>query len=93
MYGGGRDRRDPQLSPLFADLAGLPPLLIQAGGAEMLLDDSRRFAVRAREAGVDVQLAIYPHMVHVWHFTWRLEAQARQALAEIGQFVRERAAV
>ncbi len=93
MYGGGRDLGDPQLSPLYADLAGLPPLLIQAGGAEMLLDDSRRFAVRAREAGVEVQLAIYPHMVHVWHFTWRLEAQARQALAEIGAFVREQVMV
>ncbi len=92
MYGGGRDLRDPLLSPLYADLAGLPPLLIQAGNAEMLLDDSRRFAARARDAGVDVQFDVHPHMVHVWHFTWRLEAQARRALAEIGRFVRQRAA-
>ena len=93
MYSGAHDLREPLLSPLYAELAGLPPLLLQAGGAEMLLDDSRRFAARAQAAGVAVQLALYPHMVHVWHFTWRLEAQARQALAEIGEFVRERVVV
>lgn len=93
MYSYGHALDEPLLSPLYADLRGLPPLLLQAGGAEMLLDDSRRFAVCAREAGVAVELAIYPHMVHVWHFTWRLEPQARQALAEIGAFVRERVVV
>lgn len=89
MYANEHDLRHPLISPLYADLAGLPPLLIQVGSAEMLLDDSRRFALRAREAGVDVQLQIWEHMVHVWHFTWRLEPKARQALAEIGSFVRQ----
>jgi monoterpene epsilon-lactone hydrolase len=93
MYSHGRALDDPLLSPLYADLAGLPPLLIQAGDAEMLLDDSRRFAARARAAGVDVEMVIFPHMVHVWHFMWRVEAQARQALAQIGEFVRARVAV
>lgn len=91
MYSSGQDVRNPLISPLFADLSGLPPLLLQAGTAEMLLDDSRRFAARAQAAGVAVELAIFPHMVHVWHFTWRVEVQARQALAQIGCFVRERA--
>ncbi|HAJ36252.1 MAG TPA: hypothetical protein DCL15_11215, partial [Chloroflexi bacterium] len=77
MYSQGHVLDDPLLSPLYADLRGLPPLLLQAGGAEMLLDDSRRFAMRAHAAGVDVKLAIFPHMVHVWHFTWRIEPQAR----------------
>lgn len=92
MYSQGHALDDPLLSPLFADLRGLPPLLIQAGGAEMLLDDSRRFAARAQAAGVEVELTIFPHMVHVWHFTWRLEAQARRALGQIGEFVRTQVA-
>jgi len=90
MYGNGRDLREPLLSPLYADLAGLPPLLIQAGSAEMLLDDSRRFAQRARAAGVDVQLEVFEHMVHVWHFTWFVQPKARQALRQLGRFVRRR---
>ncbi len=88
MYANGYDLRHPLISPLYADPAGLPPLLIQAGSAEMLLDDSRRFAQRAREAGVDVQLEVWEYMVHVWHFTWMLEPKARQAIAQIGRFVR-----
>lgn len=88
MYANGYDLRHPLISPLYADLAGLPPLLIQAGSAEMLLDDSRRFALRAREAGVDVQFEVWEHMVHVWHFTWLLEPKARQAVAQVGRFVR-----
>jgi len=93
MYANGYDLRHPLISPLYADLAGLPPLLIQAGSAEMLLDDSRRLALRAREAGVEVQLEVWEHMVHVWHFTWMLEPKARQALAQIGRFVRHRTPV
>ncbi len=90
MYRAGHDALDPLISPLYADLSGLPPLLIQAGSAEMLLDDSRRFATRARAAGVDVTLEVWAHMVHVWHFTWMLEPKARQALDAIGRFVRQR---
>ena len=93
MYAAGHDARDPLMSPLYADLAGLPPLLIQAGSAEMLLDDSRRFATRAQVAGVDATLEVYEHMVHVWHFTWMLEPKARQALDAIGRFVRQRVPV
>lgn len=90
MYCDGHDLRHPLISPLYADLAGLPPLLIQAGSAEILLDDSRRFAERARAAGVNVQLEIWEHMVHVWHFTWPLEPKARQAIDQIGRFMRRR---
>jgi acetyl esterase/lipase len=92
MYCDGYDPRHPLISPLYADLSGLPPLLIQVGSAEMLLDDSRRFAERARAAGVDVRLEIWENMVHVWHFTWLIEPQARQALRQVGRFVRERVA-
>ncbi|MCS6826015.1 MAG: alpha/beta hydrolase [Caldilinea sp.] len=92
MYCNGYEARHPLISPLYADLSGLPPLLIQAGSAEMLLDDSRRFAERARAAGVDVQLEIWESMVHVWHFTWLIEPKARQAIRRVGRFVRERVA-
>lgn len=87
MYLDGHDTREPLASPLYADLRGLPPLLLQVGTAEMLLDDSRRFAARARAAGVDVTLEEYAGMVHVWHFTYLLEPRARQAVAAIGEFV------
>ena len=90
MYLGDRDLREPLASPLYADLRGLPPLLIQVGGAEMLLDDGRRFAARARKAGVDVTLEGYTGMVHVWHFTYLVEPRARQAVQAIGEFVGRR---
>jgi acetyl esterase/lipase len=87
MYLGDHDVCDPLVSPLYADLRGLPPLLIQVGTAEMLLDDGRRFTARARAAGVDVTLEQYAGMVHVWHFTYLVEPRARQAVAAFGQFV------
>lgn len=92
MYCNGYDPHHPLISPLYADLRGLPPLLIQVGSVEMLLDDSRRFAERARAANVDVQLEIWDKMVHVWHFAWLIEPKARQALHRAGDFVRQRIA-
>ena len=81
------DRRDPRVSPLYADLKGLPPLLIQVGSAEMLLADATRFAAAAGEADVPVTLEVWPHMIHAWPL-WnaRLEP-GRQALASAGRFV------
>ena len=85
----GMDRRDPRLSPLYADLRGLPPILIQVGSAETLLDDAVRFAAAAGEADVAVTLEIWPHMIHAWPL-WnaRLEP-GRRALAHLGAFLRE----
>ena len=84
------DRRDPLISPLFADLAGFPPLLIQVGSAETLLADATRLAAAAGSADVDVTLEIWPHMIHAWP-VWnaRLE-DGRRALASAGQFIRAR---
>lgn len=84
----GVDRRDPRVSVLFADLKGLPPLLIQVGSDETLLDDSVRFAGAAGAAEVSVTLEVWPHMIHAWH-VWnaRLEPGGR-ALAGMGEFVR-----
>ncbi len=79
--------------PLYADLRELPPLLIQAGTAEMLLDDSRRFAAQAAAVGAPVELELFPAMIHVWHFTYRVEPQARAAIASIGRFFDEHVGV
>ena len=83
-----RDRRDPLISPLFADLAGFPPLLIQVGSAETLLADATRLAAVAGAVDVAVRLEIWPHMIHAWP-VWnaRLE-DGRRALADAGQFIR-----
>jgi len=82
------DRKDPRISPLYAELCRLPPLLIQTGSAETLLDDSVRFAAAAGAADVAVTLEIWPHMIHAWHL-WnaRLEP-GRLALASAGAFIR-----
>ena len=85
----GMDRRDPRLSPLYANLEGLPPILIQVGSAETLLDDSVRLAAAAGAADVPVTLEIWPHMIHAWPL-WnaRLEP-GRRALAHAGAFLRQ----
>lgn len=88
MYLADRDPRTPLASPLYADLHGLPPLLVQVGSAEMLLDDAKRFARRVADAGVPVELELWENMVHVWHFLSPIEIKARQAIQGIGRFVR-----
>jgi acetyl esterase/lipase len=89
-YLGEVDRRSPTASPLFADLAGLPPLLVQVGAEELLLDDATRFAERAQDAGVDVTLEIWDDVFHVWHSFADLLPEARDALARIGAYVDQR---
>ena len=87
----GMDRRDPRVSPLFANLSGLPPLLIQVGSEEALLADATRLASSAGAAQVAVTLEVWPHMIHAWPL-WnaRLEA-GREALAHAGAFIRQHA--
>ena len=77
-------------APLYADLKGLPPLLIQVGDAEVLLDDATRLATRAADAGVDTRLEVWPEMIHVWQNFAAILPEARQAIDGIGSFVRER---
>ncbi len=79
--------RHPLAAPIHADLRGLPPLLVQAGGAEALLDDARRIAARARDAGVDVTLEIEDDMIHVWHMFAPFEARGQQAIERVGAFI------
>ncbi len=79
-YAGNR-RGEPLASPLNADLKGLPPLLLHVGSAEVLLDDSVRFAARAGAADVECRLEIWPHMPHVWHIFSPMLSEAREAVA------------
>jgi epsilon-lactone hydrolase len=88
LYLNGADPRSPLAAPLYADLAGLAPLLIQVGAAETLLDDAIRLAKVAGAADVQVDLQIWPEMVHVWPlFHPELKAGMR-AIESAGAFVR-----
>lgn len=86
----GRNCTAPTVSPLFADLRGLSPLLLHVGTAETLLDDSTRFAERLTAAGVSVELRVFDEMIHVWHAFSFILPEARAAIEEIGAFVRQR---
>ena len=84
----GMDRKDPRVSPLYADLKGLPPMLVQVGSAETLLEDATRFAAAAGAADVSVTLEIWPHMIHAWPM-WNAGLKpGRSALAHAGAFMR-----
>jgi acetyl esterase/lipase len=89
-YLAGRDPRTPLASPLFADLRGLPPLLVHVGTAEILLDDATRLAERARDVGVDVQLEVWDDMIHVWHAFADLLPEGEQAVQAIADFLEKR---
>lgn len=87
LYLGSTDPRDPIASPLYADLRGLPPLLIHVGADEVLLDDSTRLAERAHAAGVPVELKIWPVVPHAWQLAPEKIPEARQSLCESAEFL------
>jgi len=87
-YLNGTDPRAPLVSPIHADLRGLPPMLIQVGSAETLLDNAIRLADVAGQADARVTLEIWPEMIHAWHLFHPQLAAARQALAAVGTFIR-----
>jgi acetyl esterase/lipase len=89
-YLGGADPKSPTASPLWADLSGLPPLLIQVGTAELLLDEGRRLAETATEAGVEVTFEAWDEMIHVWHLFADMVPEARDAVARIGSYLEEK---
>ncbi len=88
-YIGSNDPTNPLISPLYADLKGFPPLLIHIGTDDMLLDDSRRFAKEAEDAGVDVELKIYDKLWHVFHLSVKAMPEAKKAVAEFGSFIKK----
>ena len=87
VYLDGKDPRAPLASPIHADLTGLPPLLLQVGGIEVLLDDSTALKSRAKEAGVSVEMEVWDDMPHVWHHYAPILPEARKAIGKIGEFV------
>lgn len=90
MYLGGADACDPLASPIYADLSGLPPMLIQVGTREVLLDDSLRLAKLAERAGVPVELEVWDGMWHVWQFFAPFMPESLEAIRKIGRFCREK---
>ena len=89
-YLQGQDPRTPLAAPLYADLHGLPPLLIQVGSIETLQDDAVRLAERAQAAGVDVTLEAWEGMPHAWHGCVSFLPEAQPAIERIGEFVQQR---
>ena len=91
-YLDGADPRAPLASPLYGDLAGLPPLLLHAGEREVLRDDSVRLAERARAAGIAVELEIWPVVPHAWQFAHVFVPEARRSLRMAAAFLHRAAA-
>ena len=90
-YLGTTSLNEPLASPLFADLAGLPPLLVQVGDAEVLLDDALALRDTARAAGVDVTFDLWPEMVHVFQaFPAELLPESDLSIAKVADFLRDR---
>ena len=88
LYLNGVDPRTPKASPLYADMVGFPPLLIQVGEREILFSDSQRLAQKARDCGVNVTFEEWPALYHVWHLQFPVLSAARTAVARIGEFIK-----
>ena len=86
-YVGAGDPRSPLVSPLYADLKGLPPMLIHVGSDELLLDDSIRLARNAEGKAVSVTLKKFDQLWHVFHLNAKLMPEAKNALMELGSFI------
>jgi hypothetical protein len=93
LYLGKTDPSNPLASPVFGDYRGIPPLLIQVGEHEMLLDDSIRVAKKAQADGISAKLEVWPGMFHVFQSHEPLLPEAREAIQHIGEFIRSRANV
>ena len=89
VYVGDREPSDPLASPVHAALAGLPPLLIQVGSREVVLDDARLIERHAREAGVLAKLELWQGMVHVWHLFASVLEEGQRAIEDLGSFIRQ----
>ena len=88
LYADGATQKNPHASPIFGDYSGLPPILVQVGDAEILLDDSRVYAERAKAAGVDCTLEVWDEMIHVFQLFAPMLPEGQQAIEKIGEWVR-----
>jgi epsilon-lactone hydrolase len=89
IYLAGKSPQAPLASPIHADLRGLPPLFVQVGSIETLLDDAKALTARAQAAGVSVECEVWEDMPHVWHHFAPILPESQQAIARIGEFVRK----
>jgi len=89
-YAGDAELTHPYASPLFGDLSGLCPVYIQVGECEILLSDSTRYAEKAKNAGVDVKIEIWPNMFHAWQGFWMVMPEGKAAIEKLGAFLREK---
>ena len=87
IYLNGKNPQAPLASPIHADLTGLPPLHLQVGSIEVLLDDSTMLKKHAHKAGVSVQMEVWDDMPHVWHHYAPILPEARKAISKIGEFL------
>jgi acetyl esterase/lipase len=88
IYLAGHNPKDPLASPLYGNLEGLPPLLIQVGTREVFLDEIERFAKKAQESGVRVELQKFEEMIHTWHLFSSMVSEGKEAFDRIGEFVK-----
>jgi len=89
LYIGDEEPNNPYISPIYADLKDLPPILVQVGSAEVLLDDSTRFAEKAKSVGVDVTIEVWDNMTHVFQFLALWAPEGEQAIEKIGEFIQK----
>jgi epsilon-lactone hydrolase len=89
LYLDGHPIDDPVVNPLLADLTGLPPLLIQVGTEDIVVDEVHRFTERARDHGVDVRLELYSADTHVFHLFWSFLPEAADAISQVGRFAKD----
>ncbi|MHA1194339.1 MAG: alpha/beta hydrolase [Promethearchaeota archaeon] len=90
LYVGDNDPKNPYISPLYADLHDLPPILIQVGTAEIIEDDSVRFAEKAKKAGVDVKLEVFDDMIHVFQAFADWAPEGQDGIDKIGTYIQEK---
>jgi acetyl esterase/lipase len=90
LYLNGKDAKSPLAAPLHAELKGLPPVLVQVGSAETLLDDATRIAEKLHSAGVEVKLSVWPNQLHVFPFFAPILSEGRDGCVEIGSYIRSR---
>lgn len=90
LYAGDNDRKSPLISPLYADINGLPSILIHAAGDDTLVDDSIRLYEKWTGTGIDITLELWDGLWHVWHYFGAYTPEAQEAIKNIGKFVRDR---
>ena len=89
MYANGEDKKNPFISPLYGDFSGFPPIFIQVGTAEILLDDAKRLAQKARAEGVQVELEIWDEMIHVFQACYPYLPEAKKAIDSIAEYIKK----